>query len=131
MSSQRAIELVQEIYADDFKLFKYDINKVPHKSASPEIDSIPDDFDWEIYLLLNPDLQNRGFASKRSVMRHYLEFGRHESVKRSYLLQAPAGFVWQDYIAMYGDLSAAGIDNERDAIIHYLAHGKREGRSFQ
>jgi hypothetical protein len=131
LSSQRVVALIQEIYADDFKLFGYSIDKIPHKKASSEIDLIPDDFDWEIYLLLNPDLQKQGFSNKRSVMRHYLEFGRHESAGRSYHLQVPAEFVWQDYVAIHEDLVAAGIDNEREAIIHYLAHGKREGRAYR
>lgn len=128
--SELAQQLVQEIYAEDFSLFGYDINKIPHKSASSELDEIPADFDWETYLLLGPDLVLDGIVNQRKVMRHYLEFGRFETDRRPYKVEAPEGFDWRKYLDMYDDIALSGIDNEREAIIHYLAYGRNEGRAF-
>ena len=128
--SGKARTLVQEIYAEDFRLFNYDLKLVPHKAVSPEFAAIPDDFDWQTYLLLSPDLVIQGLTSERKVIRHYLEFGRFETESRSYQMVAPEGFSWEEYLALNEDLEKSGIDNERDAIIHYLSYGRNEKRSF-
>ena len=127
----KAKQLIQQLYAQDFELFNYAPEHLPRKRPSPEVMAIPDDFDWQTYLLLSPDLQLDGIVSEPAVMRHYLEFGKNESRRRYYKIQAPSGFDWQKYVGAYADLVAAGIDNERDAIIHYLSHGKNEGRGFK
>jgi hypothetical protein len=131
LNSAKAKQLIQDIYAQDFELFNYNPMQIPHKRPSPELVTIPDDFDWQTYLLLSPDLQLDGIISEPAVMRHYLEFGQHESDRRHYTIEAPAGFEWRDYLAAHADLVAVGIDNERDAIIHYLSHGKNEGREVR
>lgn len=128
---KRAQTLVEEIYAEDFIQFSYDPKKIPVKSASPEIAAVPDDFDWQTYLLLSPDLPPNGINNERTVTRHYLEFGRHETNSRFYKIKAPQGFDWQTYLQLNPDLTAAGIDNERDAIIHYLSFGIHEKRAIQ
>jgi len=130
-TDNRVRELVREIYAQDFKLFGYDSSVIPQKKFSPEIEAVPDDFDWQVYLLLAPDLRLLGLDKERTVVRHFLQFGQFEiDSSRFYKIEAPEGFVWQNYIAAHGDLVAAGIDNERDAIIHYLSHGFNEGRDM-
>lgn len=127
----QAQRLVEEIYAQDFSLFGYDPKKIPLKSASPELAAVPVDFDWQTYLLLSPDLPPNGIDNERTVTRHYLEFGRHETNSRFYKIKAPAGFDWQVYLDLHPDLRAAGIDNERNAIIHYLSFGIHEKRAFR
>ncbi|MEM7358253.1 MAG: sulfotransferase family 2 domain-containing protein [Pseudomonadota bacterium] len=128
---ESARQLVQEIYAEDFYVFGYDKSKIPQKKASRELAAIPDDFDWETYLMLAPDLQLAGINKERTVMRHFLEFGQHEIHHRAYKVEAPDGFDWREYLAAHEDLTAAGIDNERDAIIHYLSYGRNEGRELR
>ena len=129
-SNKRARELVYEIYKADFKLFGYSRDDIPHKKASPEIDSVPDDFDWQMYLRLNHDLPRDRINSERSVVRHYLEFGRFEKHLRAYKIEAPKGFDWRRYLSLHADLSAAGITTENAAIEHYISYGIREERQI-
>jgi hypothetical protein len=124
----RAIKLVDQIYQNDFFLFGYTPGKIPHKSASEEIQRIPDDFDWQMYLRLNPDLPLAGISNQRSVIRHYLEFGRFEETPRTYKIEAPRGFDWQRYLDLNIDLEAEGITTEAGAIEHYISYGIRQDR---
>jgi hypothetical protein len=124
----RAIELVDQIYQQDFFLFGYEQGTVPHKAASQEIQLIPDDFDWQMYLRLNPDLPLAGITNQRSVIRHYLEFGRFETTPRAYKIEAPTGFDWRRYLELNLDLKADGISTELDAIQHYISYGIRQDR---
>ena len=127
-TDQRAIDLVNEIYRDDFKWFKYSVGSIPQKRESKEVDLVPEDLDWQTYIKLSPDLFKHQVYNKRSVIRHYLEFGRFESVPRAYKIVAPEGFDWKKYLNLYPDLGAAGITTEVAAIEHYLSYGAREGR---
>lgn len=129
-ASTESRSLVQEIYADDFRMFGYDIENVPHKKPSSELAFIPDDFDWQTYALLNPDLAANNLVNERTLTHHYLMHGRLETKKRFYRLEAPEGFAWQSYLDHNADLPAAGIDNERDALIHYLTFGYHEQREY-
>jgi hypothetical protein len=124
----RAIELVDQIYQQDFFLFGYEKGKVPRKSVSREIELIPSDFDWQMYLRLNPDLPLAGITNQRSVVRHYLEFGRFEATPRAYSVVAPEGFDWQCYLNLNADLKAEGISTEFEAIQHYISYGIRQDR---
>jgi len=127
-SDPMAIELVNQIYQEDFNLFGYALNQIPQKSVSREIDFIPDDFDWKMYLRLNPDLPHAGVHNERSVIRHYLEFGRFEKTPRAYRLEAPKDFEWQRYLELNADLKAEGINSEDAAIEHYISYGIRQER---
>ena len=129
-ADEQAINLVSDIYSDDFDLFSYERNKIPQKSPSKEIDLVPKDFDWRMYLRLNPDLPLDEIYNERSVVRHYLEFGRFEIHLRAYKLEAPTGFDWQRYLNLHDDLPKAGIATESAAIEHYVSYGIREGREF-
>ena len=124
----RVIELVDQIYHQDFFLFGYSKGKLPCKQASKEIQLIPEDFDWQMYLRLNPDLPLVGIDNKRSVIRHYLEFGRFETTPRAYKIEAPDGFDWQCYLTLNRDLEAEGIATEIAAIEHYISYGIRQDR---
>lgn len=124
----QALALVSEIYSDDFDLFSYKRKQIPHKSASKEIGLVPRDFDWRMYLRLNPDLPKDEIYNERSVVRHYLEFGRFEHHPRAYKIEAPNGFDWQRYLSLHDDLPSAGITTELAAIEHYISFGIREER---
>jgi len=126
----KVIKLVQEIYKKDFALFSYQHNDLPFKNASQEISELPDDFDWQTYLHLNPDLSPEIFHNQRATLRHYFEFGRFESSLRAYKIEKPKGFEWQRYLQLHADLGAAGIKTEEAALEHYLRCGLREKRSF-
>lgn len=126
----RARELVQHIYAADFKLFGYHVDEVPERPASKEIQALPADLDWQMYLRLNPDLTPDVFYNERLVVRHYLEFGRFEAIPRAYKIEAPTGFEWRRYLELNDDLKAAGVTSELAAIEHYISYGIREGREI-
>ena len=130
-SEAEVVDAVYRIYRNDFERFDYSKDQIPFKSASTEVGDLPDEFNWQSYLELNPDLAQDEFYNERSAVRHYLEFGRYESIPRAYVIKAPTGFDWQVYTTMYPDLQAAGINDERSAIVHYLYFGIREGRKFQ
>lgn len=127
---EQAISLVNEIYSNDFDLFLYQRNEIPHKAASKEISLVPKDFDWRVYLRLNPDLPHDEIYNERSVVRHYLEFGRFETHLRAYKIEAPSGFDWQRYLSLHDDLPKAGITTELAAIEHYISYGIREEREI-
>lgn len=125
--SERAKKLVLDVYGDDFKRFNYAKDDVPNKRVSPELVNIPNDFDWRVYLQLNPDLTSSKITTASEVMNHYLNYGRHETNKRYYKVETPDGFDWRQYLNARSDLTAAGITSERDAVIHYLTFGRNEG----
>jgi len=129
-TNRKVVELVQEIYKKDFSLFSYNYSDLPFKQASKEIDSLPDDFDWQTYLHLNPDLSPEMFHNQRATIRHYFEFGRFETDLRAYKMEQPIGFDWERYINLHADLRAAGINTKDSALEHYLRYGLREKRTF-
>lgn len=127
------IELVNDIFAQDFRLLGYRVGDIPVKKASKEISNVPDDLDWEMYLKLNPDLYLRPneFYNERTVVRHYLEFGQYEEHLRAYKLEDPEGFEWRKYLKLNQDLVEAGINTHEAALEHYLGYGIREYRRYQ
>ncbi len=129
-TSERVRNLVEEIYQADFDLFGYQRGAIPNKSTSSEIQALPYDFDWRMYLRLNPDLPLDHIYNERGVTRHYLEFGRFEEHPRAYKIVAPAGFEWQSYLSKNPDLVERGINDEMSAIEHYISYGVRQHRRF-
>ena len=83
--------------------------------------SIPDDFDWQIYLKINPDLSIQTQEFARS---HYLEYGISESRRYSAL---PDDFNWHAYLKINPDLT---IQTPEFARSHYLEYGIGEKRSY-
>ena len=51
------------------------------------IERLPIDFNWKMYLELNHDLLKAGFNNKKSVIEHYLNWGKNEGRKYKYNLQ--------------------------------------------
>ena len=83
---------------------------------------LPPDFNYQIYLEINPDLP---LFNKTEAIDHYLKYGRNECRIYKYMIDGlPSDF---DYIA-YKELNyhLSGL-NERQAINHYLIHGKDKG----
>ncbi|MCH2190182.1 MAG: sulfotransferase family protein [Gammaproteobacteria bacterium] len=130
---KEVVTLVNDIYAQDFRMFGYKMGKVPVKTASKEIAKVPDDLDWKMYLRLNPDLHLRPdeFYNERTVIRHFLEFGQYEEHLRAYKLEDPEGFDWRKYLSLNKDLVRAGIDTHEAALEHYLGYGVREYRRYR
>lgn len=83
---------------------------------------LPEGFDYEQYLSLNPDLQKKFENSRYQKYRavdHYLESGRHEG--RPYQLF----FDWQFYLE-YND-GLEGLTSYEEAYNHWVTFGKNEG----
>ncbi len=130
LNNAEVVELIQDIYHEDFRLFAYRVSDLPHKKPSKEIADLPADFDWQMYRRLNPDLACEQIHNERSYIRHYLEYGRFEGPNRAWKLEAPSEFDWQRYLNLHDDLPAAGIKTEEAAIEHYLCWGIAEGRAI-
>ncbi len=83
--------------------------------------ALPNDFDWQEYLEVNPDLKvHIGFKWK--AIRHFLEAGLKEGRRYSYQQQ----FDWKFYTEYYEDLSY--LSNYEEAYQHWFNAGKVEGR---
>lgn len=80
------VELIDGLFHWDFLNFGYKKGEIPQKKTSKEINNVPKDFDWEMYIRLNPDLPQSEIYNERGVVRHYLEFGRYEESPRPYKL---------------------------------------------
>ena len=74
------MEKVERIYERDFATFHYSIGGVDSRSY---LDSyLPDDFEVNVYLELNPELVSHGTDTEEKVKLHYINHGRYE--KRAY-----------------------------------------------
>ena len=94
-----------------------------------------DDFNWEEYISLQPDLS--GF-NKKKAEDHYLKFGYFERRKyhdkkpprdiRGPFGILPLNFDWKTYIELNEDLSHM---KQEQAIRHYLNYGMKEDRVYK
>ena len=84
---------------------------------------LPNDFDWNNYIKLNPDLIDINDEKKAKI--HYLKFGIHEN--RIYNSCLPDDFDWNSYIQLNPDIN---IKEENEAKIHYLKFGIHENRIY-
>jgi hypothetical protein len=85
---------------------------------------IPKNFNWKIYLKLNPDLK---FLKKEQALKHYIKFGKIEN--RIYEINLPSDFDWEDYLKLNPDV----FENCKDkysAINHYIKFGSNEKREY-
>ena len=92
----------------------------PKPAAAPA--SLPADFNWEAYLINNPEVIPR---TKETAERHWLTKGAREG--RSY--EKKREFNWQNYINRYPDLPAHGIKTQQTALNHFIIFGIKEGRN--
>lgn len=81
------------------------------------------DFDWEIYMLLNPDLIGAGIKNKKEAIMHWNSNGKKEGRKYT-----DPDFNWEIYLLLNEDLRAAKISTKFKAFQHWINHGKKEGR---
>lgn len=104
--------------------------------------TLPEYFDWEKYLKLNPDLDNkRNEVIKKYAINHYLNYGYYEN--RQYISYEqndfsnnkpkvlPSDFNWETYIILNSDLNEKYSENIKNfAINHYLKYGYYENRKY-
>ena len=90
--------------------------------------SLPKDFNWRVYLQLNPDLGKAGIRTEQGAINHWLRYGYKENRKYNYSL--PKDFNWRVYLQLNPDLGKAGIRTEQGAINHWLRYGYKENRKY-
>jgi hypothetical protein len=87
--------------------------------------SLPQDFNWQKYLSLNPDIsiQTQEFAEF-----HYLEYGVREKRYYKEEKRLPDDFIWQIYFIVNPDVT---IQTQEFAEYHYLEYGIQEKRQYK
>jgi hypothetical protein len=111
---------IYEVYQNDF--VKYGYNKEYHiHHINKEIHL--EDFDVNMYRLLNDDLKNMIDAELKI---HYSLFGKYEN--RSYKFDLPQDFNAFEYQLLNEDLKHM---NELELKIHYVISGKNEKRIYK
>jgi len=89
---------------------------------------IPVDFNWKMYLDLNPDIA-RVFSTKEDAIKHYLQSGIRET--RRYKFQhVPDGFEWEIYLDLNPDVKSV-IRDRIGALHHYERNGYKEKRGYK
>jgi hypothetical protein len=97
---------------------------------------IPDDFDYRVYLLLNPDVAEGARQDNKSpdlfAEHHYLQHGIFE--RRPYTFEVPEDFDENVYLAYNPDLHAYLNENpsfDQDFLLrkHYHFYGRHENRT--
>lgn len=54
-------------------------NKDASRTQKPYgLDTLPADFDWQTYIMYNPDLRTHGILSETAARQHFVESGQHE-----------------------------------------------------
>lgn len=81
------------------------------------------DFDWELYLLLNPDLIGSGIKNKNEAIKHWNLHGKKEG-----RIYTDPDFNWEIYLLLNKDLTKSGVSTKLAAVQHWINHGKKEGR---
>ena len=121
------------LYRTAFALLKRFIY-ISQGTTKPTRDSkeeLPEGFDPESYLLLNPDVKGASIGP----VEHYLRFGKSEGRAFSRVGSKPMGdsagglpegFDPESYLLLNPDVKGASIG----PVEHYLRFGKSEGRAF-
>jgi len=86
--------------------------------------NIPYDFNWKLYLKINPDLNQN--CNENDAIYHYLNYGIYEN--RQYKQTIPYDFNWRIYLKLNPDLNQ--YSNKDEAIYHYLNYGIYENREY-
>ena len=87
------------------------------------MNSLPNDYNWQEYVYLNPDLTG---MTELDAYYHYTGYGKFEN--RKYKFDLPILFDWKEYIEINPELNH--ITNEFDAKKHYIDFGKLENRKY-
>jgi hypothetical protein len=87
-------------------------------------------FNWEIYKMLNPDLEKVGLKSKLDYEKHFLMHGIAN--KRNYrITDVYCTFDWEIYKMLNPDLVKSGLRSKLDYEKHYLMHGIANKRKYK
>jgi glycosyltransferase involved in cell wall biosynthesis len=84
---------------------------------------IPSDFDWQKYLIINPDVA-KAKCTREFAHQHWLQYGKNEG--RSYRSTDIPTFDWNFYVTYYSDLNH--LSTPELALNHYIMHGRSENR---
>ena len=84
------------------------------------LQSLPEDFDAQDYLRLNPDIDTKQMSPEM----HYKLHGQSE--KRHYKIQVPHDFDAANYLRLNSDIPC----ELQDAELHYTKHGSAENRRY-
>jgi len=105
----------------DLQISKENINKFQngHSDSNSEINN-EDNFDWEMYIELNPDL-TENIQNKSDALKHWNLYGKNEGRIRI--------FDWCSYVKKYNLLSKC-IDCKSKAIQHWIQNGKPSVKEF-
>lgn len=106
----------------------------PAPQTSTRITSVPADFDWQTYLLYNPELRDAGISSQQQAEAHYIQTGYYQGLmyKRLRVLlryTACTGLINQHYshIAAFSLSAVLGAELvlppavKRDSFAHYFS----------
>jgi hypothetical protein len=83
-------------------------------------------FHWEIYLLLNPDLEHAGIKTEKQCIQHWIHHGISEQRKCN-IYDAYPDFNWKNYTSAYPDLKHM---SKREAELHWIKYGRNEERTY-
>ena len=97
---------------------------------------LPNDFNYQDYLNLNPDLVEYGIYSKELAISHYLFYGIKEQrlyKKPQLVADIDTEFDYIFYLSEYPDVASyckdiPHIDQKEKLFHHYINYGKYEGR---
>jgi hypothetical protein len=84
--------------------------------------TIPDNFNWKMYLFLNSDLNQN--CNEEEANNHYINYGIME--QRKYKID---DFDWKTYLLLNQDLDQKTMENE--AFDHFVNYGMYENRKYQ
>ena len=109
--------------------------------------TIPIDFNWEIYLKLNPDVAKVN-ATKAFAELHWKTYGKRENRKYKLsshtlsdksiqfpiipgIIYEGSEFDWQYYLNCNKDLVRAGIHDKDTCMKHFTTYGYKENRMYK
>lgn len=109
--------------------------------------TIPIDFNWEVYLKLNPDVAKVN-PSKAFAELHWKTYGKRENRKYKETvnkmedthIQVPiipgivyegSEFDWKYYVEYNKDLRLAGINDKDRCMRHFITYGYKENRTYR
>lgn len=125
-----------------FHWIKYGRNEGKKYKISDVPGLIEDDFIWEIYLEINPELVNKCLNSKELVLYNWIKYGRKEGKKykisdKPELLENC--FYWEIYLYLnpdlYSDLNSELVNkclNSKELVMyHWIKFGRIQGRKYK
>jgi hypothetical protein len=78
------------------------------------MNSVPEDFDWQIYLQKNIDLIKAGITTKQGAIWHFLNYGRFED--RVYSKLEPNQIYFQSSVFIAGTSQEIEVLNDKSLV---------------